>query len=40
VPVEPERLGHELQVSGDEAGVLLLARRGASVTAIVARRVD
>lgn len=40
VPVEPAAIRRRLRVDGDRAGVLLLARRGENVVAIVARRVD
>ncbi|NLE38246.1 MAG: hypothetical protein GX621_09505 [Pirellulaceae bacterium] len=38
VPIQPDTLRRQLRVKGDVSGVLLLARRGESVTAIVARR--
>ena len=38
--IDPERLRHELRLKGNAAAVLILARRGASASAIVARRVD
>jgi len=37
--IDPERLRRELRLKGDAAAVLILARRGASASAIIARRV-
>ncbi len=38
--IDPEKLRRELRLKGDAAAVLILARRGASASAIIARRVE